>query len=488
MPLLAGFHPDPTICRVGDDYYLATSSFEYFPGVPLFHSRNLTEWSQIGHILDRASQLVVQPGIEGASKGIYAPTLRHHGDRFYLITTNMNEIRRGHLIVHSADPEGPWSEPVYTSGAIGIDPDLAWDDDGTCYLTWCDVVRHSISQAVVDPLSGELLSEPKTLWAGSGLANTEGPHLHRRGEWWYLVVAEGGTHTGHGVSVARSRSISGPFEGHPSNPVFSHRSTAHPVQATGHADFVESGDGSWAAVHLGIRLRGTFPRFHVTGRETFIVGIDWVDDWPVFDEERFVVEPQDTAFEDSFDGPLHLRWVGPGQDPAEFARTGSEGLSLRAERGTATLCTRIRDHEWSARAELAEGGGGLSVRIDEQHSFGIAVAGGDVEVVQVVGSTRTVLASAPAAAPCELVLSAEPAPQRSFRAGPDRLRAGVIESDGSTRWLADVDGRYVSTEVAGGFTGRMMALEADAGGATFRSVRYTPGPVRDTAPATSPND
>jgi xylan 1,4-beta-xylosidase len=475
-PLLAGFHPDPTICRVGDDYYLATSSFEYFPGVPLFHSRNLTEWSQIGHILDRPSQLAVEPGIDGASKGIYAPTLRHHDGRFYLVTTNMNEIRRGHLIVHATDPAGPWSDPVYTSGAIGIDPDLAWDDDGTCHLTWCDVVRHSISQAVVDPLSGEVLSEPRELWTGSGLANTEGPHLYRRGDWWYLLVAEGGTHTGHAVSVARSRSISGPFEGHPRNPVFSHRSTADPVQATGHADLVELADGSWAAVYLGIRPRGTFPRFHVTGRETFLAGVRWHEGWPAFDEERFAVEPQDTGFTDSFAGPLDHRWVAPGRNPGEFAHGGADGLSLRAEEGTA-LCTRVRDHEWSAAAELASGEGSLAVRIDEQHSFGVTVAGGRAEVVQVIGSSRTVVASVTAAAPCVLVLKAEPSPPRSFRAGPDRLLAGIVAEDGSTQWLGEVDGRYVSTEVAGGFTGRMLALEAEQSGAVFRSVRYTAGPA-----------
>lgn len=484
VPILPGFHPDPTICRVGGDFYLATSSFEYFPGVPLFHSRDLLRWEPIGHALTRPTQLTVEAGREGASKGIYAPTLRHDDGRFWLITTNMNEIRRGHMIVHADDPAGPWSDPVYTAGAIGIDPDLVWDAEGACYLTWCDLLRHGISQAQVDPLTGELLTEPEQIWQGSGLANTEGPHLYQRGEWWYLLVAEGGTHTGHTVSVARSRSVSGPFEAHPNNPVLSHRSTSAPVQAVGHADLVQLADGSWAAVHLGIRQRGTFPRFHVLGRETFLIGVDWIDGWPVFDEDRFSVEPAETAFADPLTGPVDLRWVAPGQDPATFVRSGADGLTLAPEGDRAVLCARIRDHEWTATVQLLAGAGGLVVRIDDEHWFGIVRCGDEVEVRLAVGPTSTVLATSPVDGPQVLALDALPSPPRSFRAGPDRLRAGIVV-DGAPRWLAEVDGRYVSTEVAGGFTGRMLGLAAEGQGATFRSVSYSTASSGTNAPSAS---
>src|SRR5699024_5253572 len=142
---------------------------------------------------DRPEHLDVRTGLGGASGGIYAPTLRHHDGRFWMITTNIHEVGRGHLLVHAEDPSGPWSEPVYVAGLIGIDPDIAWDDDGVCLVTWSDVMRGGISQATIDPLTGEVLSEPRPLWAGTGGAHAEGPHLIRRGEWWYLLVAEGGT-------------------------------------------------------------------------------------------------------------------------------------------------------------------------------------------------------------------------------------------------------------------------------------------------------
>lgn len=471
-PIIPGFFPDPTICRVGGDYYLATSSFEYFPGVPLFHSRNLVDWELIGHALTRPTQLAVTPGIDGASKGIYAPTLRHHGGRFWVITTNMDQVRNGHLIVHADDPAGPWSEPVYTAGAIGIDPDLVWDEDGTCYLTWCDLVGSGISQAQVDPLTGALLSEPQSIWRGSGLANTEGPHLYAHAGWWYLIVAEGGTHTGHGVSVARSRAVSGPFESHPRNPVLSHRSTSDPVQAVGHADLVQLEDGSWAAVHLGIRQRGTFPRFHVIGRETFLVGVDWIDHWPVFDEDRFDAQSADTAFADSLVGPLHERWVAAGEDPATFVRTGADALRLVAREDPVLLCTRVLDLEWTATVELVEGDGGLILRIDDDHWFGLLRHGDELQVRVAIGPAHAVLARCSGAGPQMLALAASPSAPRSFRAGPDRLRAGVF-SGGEPRWLAEIDGRYISTEVAGGFTGRMLGLTAAAPGAGFRSFSYT---------------
>ncbi len=165
-PIVPGFYPDPTICRVGDDYYLAHSSFEYFPGVPLFHSRDLLRWSQVGHILTRRSQLPAGDG--RASGGIYAGTLRHRQGRFWYITSNISDFESGQLVVHAEDPSGPWSEPVLVPGVIGIDPDLCWDDDGTCYLSWkaMDFVtgEAGILQAPMDLENGRLLTEPYPIW------------------------------------------------------------------------------------------------------------------------------------------------------------------------------------------------------------------------------------------------------------------------------------------------------------------------------------
>ncbi|CAH0193080.1 Non-reducing end alpha-L-arabinofuranosidase BoGH43A [Microbacterium oxydans] len=465
-PIIPGYHPDPSICRVGDDFYLANSSFEYSPGVPLFHSRDLISWTQIGNVLDQPEHLDVRAGLGGASGGIYAPTLRHHDGRFWMITTNIHEVARGHILVHAADPSGPWSDPVYVAGLIGIDPDIAWDDDGTCLVTWSDVVRGGISQAAIDPLTGALLSEPVSLWAGTGGAHAEGPHLIRRGDWWYLLVAEGGTGPGHMVTIARSRARQGPFEAAPGNPILTHRSTSAPVQSTGHSDLVELADGSWALVFLATRPRGTFPRWHTNGRETFLAGVDWIDDWPVIDETRYDVPAAATAFVDAFDGDtLHPRWISPGTSPSSFARTGADGLHLdRGRDPLATgaerlLATRAEDERWSALAQ-ASGDIALSVRIDDAHQLLVERVGSEVSARIVIGPLSDVVARVDAGSDAVLEIRAtEFEAERGARRGPDLLRAGYASADGFIE-LATLDGRYLSTEVAGGFTGRVIGIEA----------------------------
>ena len=476
-PILPGFHPDPTICRVGDEYFLATSTFEYFPGVPIHCSTDLIHWEQIGNVLDRPSQLVVTRGIAGASRGIYAPTLRHHDGLFWLVTTNLDEIQRGHLIVHAADPGGPWSDPVYTEGVIGIDPDLAWDDDGTCFLTWKDPVAGGIAQVRVDPFTGRLLGERRILTTGTGLAHPEGPHLIRRGDWWYLVTAEGGTHTGHVVSVARGRSIEGPFEPHP-EPILTHRSTTDPVQATGHADLVERADGSWAMVHLGIRQRGSFPRWHVNGRETFLAGVDWVDDWPVVREDRFEIAAPRTSFEDDFTGAqLHPRWIAPGIDPRTFARVAGGALELapgrspEAAEAVHLIGVRATDPQWQASV-AARGDLALIVRIDDAHWIGVERRGATLTARAVVGPLRQELGSTTLDAQARLAVRAvQPETAYGQPSGPDRLEVGYVTD--AFHAIGSLDGRYVSTEVAGGFTGRIIGLEAlGSDPAVVTSFRY----------------
>lgn len=493
VPIIPGFYPDPSVCRVGADYYLVTSSFEYFPGVPIFHSRDLVTWEQIGNVLDRPGQLRVRTGREGASAGIYAPTIRHHDGRFWVTTTNRETVMDGHLIVHTNDPAGDWSDPVHTAGALGIDPDLAWDDDGTCYLTYSSL--GGIWQATVDPLTGKVLSEPRLIWSGTGLAHTEGPHLIRRGAHWYLLVAEGGTGAGHGICLARSTSPSGPWEQHPANPVFSHRSTEHPVQNTGHGDLVELPDGSWAMVHLGVRPGGSFPETHVNGRETFLTGIDWVDDWPVVVEERFTVPEAPTAFTERFTGTrLHPRFIAPGVDPGSFTDLApARGMRLAAGREPGAreaerlLAVRARDAAWTATATVPEGDAALVVRIDDAHWAGVERRGGTLSARVVIGPLDQVLASVDGISPDRpLALRATAnTEQYSFAKGPDDLHLGYL-TDGTFQPLVTIDGRHLSTEVAGGFTGRVIGVEALGTQALVTELTYAPDPAPEPAPLEAP--
>ena len=476
-PVVAGMHPDPSVCRVGDDYFLACSSFEYFPGVPIFHSRDLVHWEQIGNALDRPSQLALPPNTP-SSGGVYAPTLRHHDGRFWLITTNVAP-GGGNLLVTTTDPAGPWSDPVRVPGITGIDPDLAWDDEGRCWCTF-----NGIHQVRIDPYTGESFGEPKRLWSGAaGAQAPEAPHLYRVGGYWYLLIAEGGTERGHAVSIARGPAPGGPFEPCPTNPILTHRGTNRPIQNTGHADLVEAPDGSWWMVFLGVRPRGGTPGWHVLGRETFLAPVTWVDGWPVVGDVALSMvappwPPHPVAappVRDDFDDAdwLHPRWISVRSRPPEsWSTTDRPGwLTLHARGGSlddpdVTFVGRRQQHRSCVARALvdpAEGRGGLAVRIDERHHYEIEAGAGQVRVMARTGSFRpTVATRSVPAGPVRLRIDVVASAPESWhpREEPDLLRVGVETEDGTFEVLAEVDGRYLSTEVAGGFTGRVIGVYA----------------------------
>lgn len=285
-PILSGFHPDPSICRVENDFYLVTSSFEYFPGLPLFHSTDLIHWEQINHILDRDSQFMLSTEAPNCL-GIYAPTIRYHEGVFYCIVTNVGGPKGGNFFVYTTDPYGRWSEPVPLPFG-GIDPSLFFDDDGKIYYSGTDKGIF-ISELTFTKTYGEndavhigcdKTGEQVYVWNGSGGNNPEGPHLYKKDGYYYLLIAEGGTEYCHMVTIARSRSIYGPYEGCPHNPILTNRSTELPIKATGHADLVEDQNGNWWAVCLGIRPL-SYPFRHNLGRETMLVPVIWENGWPV---------------------------------------------------------------------------------------------------------------------------------------------------------------------------------------------------------------
>jgi beta-xylosidase len=489
-PVIPGFHPDPSVCRVGKDYYLVCSSFEYFPGLPVFHSRDLVNWTQIGNALDRPSQLDLPPDTP-SSGGLYAPTLRHHDGRFWLIVTTVAS-GGGNMVYTATDPAGPWSDPVRVPGVPGIDPDLAWDEDGTCWCTYAGV-----AQVRLDPSTGEILGEPYPVWSGTpGATAPEAPHLYRIGDHWYLMLAEGGTERGHSVSIARGPSPSGPFEPCPANPILTHRGTSKPVQNTGHADLVQAPDGSWWMLLLAVRPQGGTPGWHVLGRETFLAPVNWEDGWPVIGEvgvERAelpwpVAAPTPEPERDDFEpGDLAHHWISLRDRPTELVSTKKRDswLTLRA-RGASldepdvVLLGRRQQHlAFRARTliDTAEGSGGLAVRLDEFHHYSIESApGGRLSVIARIGSLRTITAEHTLpAGPVTLFVRTGPAPEpHGARTGPDSLVFGFESADGTATELATLDGRYLSTEVAGGFTGRVISLYAATGTAHFDWFDYAP--------------
>src|SRR6185312_6704441 len=313
-PVLPGFYPDPSVVRVGEWFYLVNSSFEFFPGVPLHRSRDLVHWEPLGQVLTRDSQLPL--GHAGPSGGIFAPTIRYHAGTFYLITTNVSH--GGSFFVTATDPAGPWSEPVWLemSGG-GIDPSLFFDDDGKVYLTSTGR-EPGIYAAQIDIATGKLLTAPRIVWKGTGGRYAEGPHLYKIAGRYYLMISEGGTEYGHMVTIARATSPWGPFEPCPRNPILTHRNTplSEPIQATGHADLVEDGEGHWWMVFLGIRPQGGY-YWHHLGRETFLAPVRWdAQGWPV------VNDGQPIALE------MHVQGLPAAPLPTPPVRDDFDGASL----------------------------------------------------------------------------------------------------------------------------------------------------------------
>ena len=378
-PILPGFNPDPSIVRVDGVYYLVTSTFEYLPGMPVYRSEDLIDWSLIGHVATREEQIGIRhsptPG------GVFAPTIRFHDGRFYVIVSVMFNAR-GCVVFTAEAPEGPWSEGVEIPAVDGIDPDLAWDDDGVAYVTYA-VMGQGIRQLRVDLDTGEALEAPRSLWSGTGLHAPEGPHLYRRGEDWYLLIAEGGTERGHTVAIARGNSPDGPFEGFEGNPILTARSTSSAVQNVGHADLVEAPDGGTALVALGVRPGGFTRSFSPLGRETFLTRVEWVDGWPRV--EPITVAPTPGEIVDVLDTAVPLEqtgWIAVRRTPSEAAEIDASGRVVLTGTGAdlrdplPAFVGRRQQHlaaVFSARVDATAGVGGIAARHSEAHWFGIDV-------------------------------------------------------------------------------------------------------------------
>lgn len=281
-PILPGFNPDPSICKVDEDYYIVTSSFEFYPGVPIYHSRNLVNWELIGYCLTRKSQLDLEN--TQSSGGIFAPTLYHHNDFFFLATTDVN---KGNFIVYAENIYGPWSDPVWIDQR-GIDPSLLFDEDGTVYFLSADNDGEvcSILMCTINIFTGEKLSKTHIINSGCGGRYPEGPHLYKIFGKYYLMLAEGGTEYGHMETIQRADSPYGPYEKCPHNPVLTHRNDMKgEICGVGHADIVEDGNGNWWAVCLGFRPsshKNELLMLHHLGRETYLCPIKWDErQWPV---------------------------------------------------------------------------------------------------------------------------------------------------------------------------------------------------------------
>ncbi|MES2987226.1 MAG: glycoside hydrolase family 43 protein [Pseudomonadota bacterium] len=292
-PILRGFYPDPSVTRVGDDFYLVTSTFSYFPGIPIFHSKNLVDWTQIGNAIDRPNQLDFKQ--LGLSRGVFAPTIQAKDGIFYILNTCVD--CGGNFVITAKNPAGPWSDPVFLPALEGgIDPSLFFDSNGR---TWIlnnggpeGEPQYQGHRAIwIQEFDLKRLKSfgPRTVLVNGGVDFSkrpiwiEGPHIFQKDGWYYLSCAEGGTAEGHSQVILRSKSVTGPFLPNPSNPVLTQRDLPmdrdHRVTSAGHAQLVTTPDGKWWATFLAVRPYAG--DFYTTGRETFLLPVEWVDGWPV---------------------------------------------------------------------------------------------------------------------------------------------------------------------------------------------------------------
>lgn len=504
-PILPGFHPDPSIVKVGPDFYLVTSTFGWFPGLPVFHSRDLVNWTLVGHAIDRPG-MVDFTGQGVVTDALYAPAITFHDGRFYIFNTCVR--CGGNFYVTATDPAGPWSDPVWLDFE-GIDPSLFVDDDGKGWLVNNGLPvgepRYEGHRAIwiqeFDLASGKLVGprealvdggvhpEDKPIWA-------EGPHIYKVDGWYYLMPAEGGTAERHSQTIYRSRSVTGPYEPGPVNPILTQRDLPPDrpdrVEATGHADLVRLDDGSWWGVFLA--TRPFEDQLTLLGRETWLLPVQWRDGWPLFLEPGeavpMVVEkpnlPASEAVDRSrwtegFDGPaLPGEWLRMRNPPdvQRFAFDRGDlllvaGADAASSRGQPSFLGRRLRHpsaEYTARFAFApeEAGdfAGLLAFMAENNflAAGIEMSGDGAR--QVVVRRRS---GADQGANGALV-----AAQPLGAAGEIELRLTIDEGSAAISWrpagqrawrelAADVDIRHMASVNAGLFTGVVVGPYAFAG-------------------------
>ena len=484
-PVLPGFYPDPSICEAKGYYYLVCSSFSYVPGLPVFRSKNLVTWEQIGNVIDRSEQLDFTGA--GVSRGLFAPTIRYYDEKFYCICTQVDKL--GNFFVTADKPEGPWSNPIPIEGAEGIDPSLFFDDDGT---SWYIGTR---------PETGKLLGQSKGIWRGAlrDCVWPEGPHIYKINGIYYLIHAEGGTGPDHAVCVARCETIDGEWKGKPSNPILTHRhlgSTAG-IRNVGHADLV-CAEGKWWMCCLASRPYGEpGKRVCNMGRETFLVPVRWEDGWPFASWETGLIEQAyslsghvvqrdiDDAdavsfpMIDDFNTPdLASYWLSLRKRDPEYINCKENSGVLRlyggepvTGEGNVTMVMRRQtgfSFEASCKADFNfydnEDAAGIICFQNEKFNYRlqltlkgkiillqlIKAAGGDDEVL-----AEEVMTGGRKNVPIVMRVVAEHQKLR-FEYGPDERNMYVLTDN--------VDASILSTEAAGGFVGTLVGMFAVSGG------------------------
>ncbi len=491
-PVLRGFNPDPSVCRAGDDFYLVTSSFEYFPGLPIYHSKDLINWQQIGHCLTRDSQLPLHKAY--ASAGLFAPSIRYHDGLFYVVCTNMSA--GGNFYCTATDPAGSWSEPIWMN-VKGIDPDIFWDEDGKTYFVTQGEEGMRVTE--IDIKTGKVLVSERLVWGGMGGRFPEAPHIYKKDGFYYLLLGEGGTEYMHSATIARSRDIYGPYDPCPLNPILTHAKRIRQgstIQGVGHADLVQAGDGSWWMIFLGFRVTEPYSYFHILGRETFLAPVDWPKDgWPQVNGNGTVdlnmevptlpLHPFEKApVRSDFDkDKLGFEWqylrnpIRENYSLTEkkgYLRITSSPFTLNEIEAVSFVGRRQTEHLFTATTLLSfqpsgeDEEAGITLIQNNTHHYDLLLKKrGNRMLVQLqvhVGSLSYTVAE-----------HVTPGNQVLFRISGTPQQYTFYFADPKTQHyveLGKLDTRYLSTEVAEGFTGVMIGLYASSNGKPSKAKAY----------------
>ena len=501
-PILAGFYPDPSITRAGDNYYLVTSSFAYSPGVPIFHSKDLINWKSLGHVLVTPKQLPLYK--QQTSRGIYAPTIRYHDGTFYLITTLVDV--RGNFIVTAKDAAGPWSDPILLPEVGGIDPDIFFDDDGRVYIAHNDAPvgeplyegHRAIWLWEFDLKTKKVIKESRKMIVNGGTDLTkkpvwiEAPHIYKINGWYYLLCAEGGTGYDHTEVVFRTKDLTKPFEPYAGNPILTQRdldiNRPNPITTAGHADLIQTKEGEWWAVFLATRAYDKTA--YNTGRETFLLPVSWKNEWPIILEQGKEIPYQLKAptistttknpesmtgnfiWQDNFSGnTLQHQWVSLRTADSPFYQLQKNSIQLQAlnvgldELEQPAFLGRRQQHtRFSAITELAIP--------NEKTSAGIVALQSETAhyyfgARKIKGKTQLFIEQANKSTPKVIqTLSPTDIGQRltlGIEGDAGKISFYYQNKSGDKKSvLENADAKILSTEVAGGFVGTLLGIHARA--------------------------
>ena len=486
-PILAGLYPDPSICRVDGTYYLVNSTFEYLPGLPIHASDDLVTWRLVGHAIHDPGQFDFSAVPD--SRGLFAPTIRHHDGKFYIACTLMDagEVT-GNFYVTATDIAGPWSSPVMLPDARGIDPSLFFHEGRAWWIGCREVIPQGFEGETevwmreLDLERGMLVGVESVIWTRTMARAVwaEAPHLYERDNWFYLVTAEGGTAFEHSVMVARSRSLADPFLPCPRNPVLTHRHLGHgvEVQAVGHGDLVQGDGDDWWMVMLGIR---PIDGHHILGRETHLAAVEWEDGWPVINPGLGRLDsPVERPGRWASDGVPELSDFLSVRGFPTFAEQTDSALELRSTGGSvssgavsAALLRRLTSTESSVAVtlELVDGqdatAGLLLRQSDSTQVRAAAVVTSDGVRVSLASrdGVNTAVGSA--------TLPAGPFTLSAVLADGE-ITVSVVSGEGEPVTLGRVPSTALSTETAGGFVGTTFGPYVEGPvGARARFIRWS---------------